>query len=651
MAIGAVRVMAAGKAGLESLPFFVDEMMAQGITQLAPWAADHSQDQIDELHAMTQSRVNGSWSRLFGVGISPPGTVMDTDTGPNRRLLQLVNPLAAEARGLADSPAQLGAWCRRRIWEYVRETEALWERYKAENGVTGSYHLAVVIPYCPEGPTSGTVGMYLGAALRQYFSENGKANELMVWGIELCPPARIDNNKTDDENDDPVGNAFRGYIARDELLKGVPLSDDNANDATLNNSFDINIVFDGGRAELATASTSTVLQAIDRAAAQTTACLINGAAGGDAAESDNRLLQGARWNAHLAHVVSERYYGPASRYLRYHVALPWERDPEAWDSATIADRKRSFLYRIDNDIKPRIGNEQDSAVKSHAENLVKCADEVRPISLDANILEPFTRKRKNAEKAVAGWLNQAVSDDRLNYKEAQANSQDTEGRIIPKEDLFCINVVLPEMQRREAAVIERDNSVPGAISDILGDSGISQVRSRLSGLCNKVLDRSDCDAITNNSDAFFDEIISISAENREIGRNEGFRPTRENLGYYLAADKRNTNGTFYEFSFDLNKVISAPAADDDQSTQPGSLKWKVNGVPYDVPVEYSILTLALVRKGDGFKDISTYDALKDNYEKIVGDREEWRKRARYYGVKPPPQLIATGNEAENPPPA
>lgn len=105
MAIGAARVMAAGKAGLESLPFFVDELLAQGIPQLAPWAIDHSQDQIDELQDRTQERVAGAWKDRFEIGVSPPGITMDTDTGPNRRLLQLENPRAAVAMELASASA------------------------------------------------------------------------------------------------------------------------------------------------------------------------------------------------------------------------------------------------------------------------------------------------------------------------------------------------------------------------------------------------------------------------------------------------------------------------------------------------------------------------------------------------------------------
>ena len=327
MAIGAARVMAAGKAGLESLPFFVDELMAQDIPQLAPWALDHSQDEIDKLHAMTQERVAGSWQSLFEIGISPPGIIMDTDTAPNRRLLQLENPLAAEATELADSPAQLGVWCRRQWREYCRDTERMWERYKARNGLTGSYHLAVIIPFCPEGPTSGTVGMYMGAALRYHFAQAGKSDELVVWGIELCPPVTLGDPSQMDHL--AVQNAFRGYVARQEVVQGVPLSGE-ANDETRHQPFDINIVFDGGTAKLATAAgLDPVWQAMDRAAAQVTSCLLNGAGGGDIPEATVRLKQGQRWNAHLTHVVSELSYEQASRYLTYQVTLPWHRDREA----------------------------------------------------------------------------------------------------------------------------------------------------------------------------------------------------------------------------------------------------------------------------------------------------------------------------------
>ena len=638
MAIGAARVMAAGKAGLESLPFFVDELLAQGIPQLAPWAIDHSQDQIDELQNRTQERVVGAWKDLFEIGVSPPGITMDTDTGPNRRLLQLENPLAAVAMELADSPAQLGAWCRRNISSICRDTEMMWERYKAREGMTSSYHLSVIIPFCPEGPTSGTVGMYLGAALRKHFDDNGKAGELVVWGIELCPP--IDTDDAGEMDRLAVQNAFRGYVARDELIKGVPLSDE-ANDTQRNKAFDINIAFDGGQADLATASRLEVWQALDRAAAQVTACLLNGAGGGDKPEATVQLKQGQRWNAYLAHVVSELDYEQASRYLKYQVTLPWHRDREAWDNATVVARRDAFLHRIDNDIAPRIQYEQNEVVKKQFEDLIAVANEIRAIPLAGRWNDFLTKNRAKALERVDERLASAVRDDEHNYREADETSQAQE-RIRPKGELFCINLALPEKQRLEAALIQRDNGNSGPIADVLGDAGIVNVRGRLNALCEQVLNRTDCDPVHYDSDAFFDEVMSISVFAGAARRNNGFRPAREQLSYFIAADRRSIPGSFSELDFELEKVVPAPRSGDDSPPAPPTLMWRPDGVAYDVPVGYSILTLARVREVDGvvdFKDVSTYDDLRKNYQMLTNDLERWREHARYYGVKPPPELF------------
>ena len=652
MAIGAARVMAAGKAGLESLPFFVDELLAQGIPQLAPWAIDHSQDQIDELHDRTRERVAGSWKDLFDIGVWPPGITMDTDTGPNRRLLQLENPLATEAMELADSPAQLGAWCRRNISSICRDTEMMWERYKAREGLTSSYHLSVIIPFCPEGPTSGTVGMYLGAALRQHFYENGKAGELVVWGIELCPP--IEDFVPEMMNRLAVQNAFRGYVARDELIKGVPLSDE-ANDTKRRKAFDINIVFDGGKDKLATASDEKVWQALDRAAAQVTACVLNGAGGGDKSEATVQLKQGKRWNAYLAHVVSELDYEQAARYLKYRVTLPWHRDWEAWDAASVTARRDAFLHRIDNDIAPRIQYEQNEVVRKQFEDLIAVANEIRAIPLAGRWNDFLTKNRAKALERVDERLASAVRDDEHNYRDAVDASPSPE-QIRPKGELFCINLALPEKQRLEAAQIQRDNGNSGPIADVLGDAGIVNVRGRLNALCEQVLQHPDRDPVHYDSDAFFDEVMSISVFSGGARRNDGFRPAREQLSYFIAADRRSIPGSFSELDFDLEKVVPAPRSGGDSSSTSPALMWRPDGVAYDVPVEYSILTLARVREVDGavdFKDVSTYDALYKTYMMLKGDLERWREHARYYGVKPPPELLTTERHADLPasPPA
>ncbi len=373
MAIGAARVMAAGKAGLESLPFFVDELMAQGIPQLAPWAIDHMEEDggktdIQRLKENTQGRLEGDWKAIFDLKGSPPGLEMAVTGLDVRVLLQRVNPLAVTSSiHLADSPAQLGVWCRLNIETHCAGTYEMWERFKAHEGFTGlNQHLAVVIPYCAEGPTSGTVGMYLGAALRKYFSDRNRSHELMVWGIEICPP--IENNLSNGSGDS--NNVFRGYVAREELLQGVPLSKE-ACDETRYQPFDINIVFDGGNDKgIASDSADYVHEALDRAAAQTTACLLNGAAGKTNAEAEVKLVEGKRWNAYLTHVVSERSHRPVSRYLNYQVTLPWHRDRDTWESSSVEARKDAFLLRVDGDIQRRLRNEPIAATRDQIQRLV-----------------------------------------------------------------------------------------------------------------------------------------------------------------------------------------------------------------------------------------------------------------------------------------
>ena len=222
----AARVMAAGKAGLESLPYFVDELLAEGITQLAPWAADHDGGAINDLNSRIQDFQTSAWRQIYPIDAfnTRIGIPLTPDTAPSQRLLHRINRFAAESTALADHPAVLGAWCRRNIWQFCRETMNLWDRFKYERGLTREQQLAVIIPYCPEGPTSGTVGMYLGAALRKCFSDRHRADELVVWGIELCPPVNTDETGMLDAI--AMRNVFRGYAAREELLnkEGLPLS-------------------------------------------------------------------------------------------------------------------------------------------------------------------------------------------------------------------------------------------------------------------------------------------------------------------------------------------------------------------------------------------------------------------------------------------
>lgn len=629
----ATRVMAAGKAGLESLPYFVDELLAQGIPQLAPWGADHSNEPIATLNRVTQERRAGAWKRVYDIGnnlgASDLGTIMQPDMAAAQRLLRRVNPLAA-ATGLADSPAQLAAWCRGGIWQHCRDTYNLWERFKYDNGIARGHQLAVVIPYCPEGPTSGTVGMYLGAALRKFFADMGEEHELVVWGIELCPPLDTDDAGRMDAL--AVQNTFRGYVARDELLRGVPLSQDH-DDGDSHLPFDINIVFDGGRtnAQAATSSRDDIWKALDRAAAQTTACLLNGATGGDVDESTNWLKQGKRWNAHLVHVVSELSYNSACRYLRYRVCFPWHRNPERWDNTNVSGRKEAVLRRIDDDIRPMLAHETDSYVKERIEHLVDKGERLRTMKKSL-----FNSRQKE----ITALLDEIIEDERAIYDRVREDNYSPD-RIIPKTDPFCINIVLPERLRREAAEQWRDNDSPTPIGDVLGVNGALHVRDRIEDLFAEVLRRSDCKIDSSDSQAFFEEIIGISIEDRSRSvDNEEFRPALEFLLDFMDHKQQKLPGAFNTLTYDLSDKIRVPVSTgNERAGQPKALGWHpTKDADYDVPVEYSFMTLARCRPEDRFKDISTYDDLLDLYQQQTGSLSRWMEFARYYGVALPPEL-------------
>ena len=617
----AARVMATGQAGLKSLPYFVDELSAQGITQLAPWAADHDKGQLDALEDTVRERRAGDWSKIFQIGSSDTKIGIPLPQGepdaPIKRLIEGVNPDALKsANNLADHPARLAAWSRISIWQYCRETADLWREFKYQKGIAEGQQLAVVIPYCPEGPTSGTIGMYLGAALRKQFEREGRGHELVIWGIELCPPVNEDSERGP-LNDVVRKNAFRGFVAREEVLKGLPLSEE-VGDTTANPPFDITIAFDGGTAANdgpVTEIIDEIHSALDRAAAQATACLLRGAAGGDVAESTQWLIHGKRWNAHLVHVVSEHSYERGCRYLRYQVRLPWERNREDWDSNSTRQKKSAYLQRIDQ-IRPLLESEPDGQAKEKVWELVGKADEVRPkkgvpAAFVRGFRGVFLRKRDRQE--VEDHLSSAI---RLSESLGQELNQEAPSEVTYRNDPFCVNIAWPLERRKEIAKKSLDDQLQ-PIADLLGN-GSSDARDRVQRLFSRVLGRRD--AV--DSSAFFEQVIAI--DNPRAG-NRAFRPAREMLRDFIAPEKQGNNGA-------LNFLPHEPL-------QP--LRWRPkNDIEFDIEVDYTFLTLARCREEDGFQDVSTYERLQEIHMEITGDPGTHKEHARYYGVKPPVALTA-----------
>ena len=480
--------------------------------------------------------------------------------------------------------------------------------------------------------------MYLGAALRKHFADIGRRDELEVWGIELCPPVNTD--ATGNLDKDATEHAFRGYVARQELLKGVPVTE-NENDDQYIAPYDINIVLDGGSVETAGASQDDMWRALDRAAAQTAACLLNGATGfqGDKAEAFARLNVGSkRWNAHLTHVVSEAACNRECLYLNYQVRLPWESDPDGWRNAKSksgvkpksATRKRTdFLLCVKNEIRPLLDGEQDIVVRENVGKLITEADGLAAIKILPGV-------RKNP---VLSHLDRAK---RESDQWPSHSNQSAPDRITVRPDPFCLTIRLPDYLRLESAERLRTGSDSGPIATLLGDAGVTMVRDWIENRLNPVLGRLDCQPANIPSAAKFEEVIAISiADQTKRGYNKQFQPSQQFLKYFLKAAIRPTPGTFNTREHNLASYISSGAT---ESPQPKALHWQVNNVDFDVPVEYSFLVLARCSPEDGFRDISTYDRLEAEYQKLTSNVSLWREYAKYYGVKPPAELLVEAPE-------
>ena len=470
--------------------------------------------------------------------------------------------------------------------------------------------------------------MYLGAALRKHFAEEDKGNELVVWGIELCPP--IDTDETGAPTVMGLQNVFRGYVAREELLQGVPLTKDEPDDEQLHQPFDINIVFDGGATTTIAdrISKDDIWKALDRAAAQTTACLLNGAAGGDVDESTNWLKQGKRWNAYLVHVVSELSYNSACRYLRYRVSLPWHRSRESWDKTGIGAKRDALLRRIDEDIRPMLAEEKDPTVRERIEYLVKLAEPTRGMN-------SLFRGKSIQEKMVT-----VIAEEERLYR-GLCDEGSTPDRVIPKTDPFCVNIVLPANLRQEATEKWRDSGTPEPIGDVLGMAGALAVRSKIEDLLSRVLRRNDYQ-VSDSSQAAFEQIIAISIEDRSRAvDNEEFRPSSEFLRDFISAGRQDMPGAFNALPpYNLSEYLQSFDTESHRKwNMPKTLSWHLPGSDeYEIPVEYSFLALARCRQVDGFRDISTFGALKNHYDKIISNPDNWREHARYHSGKPPGKM-------------
>lgn len=563
---------------------------------------------------------------LYGMGESRQlASKMDLDDASIAYILRVINPIEAGQMGstLHDSPARLAAWCRLNLKDECYKTLRLWDTYKNLKALRPDDQLAVVIPFCPEGPTSGTVGMYLGATMIQCCVED-RRDDVIVWGVELCPPipTRLAG--------DPARNVFRGYVARKEMLAGVPLSADDPDDTDRKQCFHINIACDGGHSPRPYTEPEDILPALDRAAAQVIACLLTKAGTGDKGETADALRNGTgRWNACVVNVVCETSYSPAFRCLGYRAKLPWNGNAERWAKRKTGQKKESFLSRID-EIGQMISDGEVPEVKTWFAQLNRTAKQLRAMG----VKERFFGKKEQA------LLMKAENDDEKFYSTLLAEDRPND-RVMVRSQPFCINVGLTERLREDNAQRIVDKSAPEhskPLSEMLGIASSNEVQSAITAFCKQFLDRREFGGSA-PSRANFEEIRAISVRSDANRLNEAdFRPSDNDLSPYLDVKARaHAPPYFVTHNLSGGKGASSvllwrPFKVDQTNNDRKSL------TENEVPVEYSFIVLARVRNGEGFRDLYSYSDLKKHHDSIVNSAN-WLDHARYYAVRVPEKLL------------
>ena len=619
MAIAAVKVMASGKAGLEAMPYFLNEFIGQGYSWLPPLGLDHDETVIDAAIRHTRELVEartGSGGKLGEIcrRIEPDRN------GRADFLLNAVNPQSM-GQGLADSPARLAAWCRVQLQEICNDVIDEWTQYSNQyrpETTSDTDPLLVIIPYCPEGPTSGTIGMYLGAMLRKTFEQDGIGDRLLVCGVELCPPIDASNNG---ELTFAAGrNVFRGYVARQEARQGLPLTDQSA-DTDYQKCFDIHIVFDGSaEKDQRGIRPAGVWRSMDRAAAQAISLLFKGAANDrDVMESVNMLKERGPWEATIVHVVSDREYSPALRCLHYQRQLPWHSIPDWWYGRGRTDHKKMEFINAINKMESEIQKEPYDDIRYWFDELKKHAnllDGIKGGFLDGVF--------GNARRQIDDLLEAAIAADEENYRYIREKDKASDYLNFQLEP-YCVNIKLTEELRQN--IIDSATATPIDIATLVGTSAQARLRNDIASLIEPYLSRPDCEPLKHDSRAFFEQIVTVSVVKEgsltQISHlNRALRPFETNIKYYLDKEDRGSAGSYTETDYEIRHP-DAP------------LSWRPSNLERDIPVEYTLLVIARMRESDGFKDIYNYQDLNEHYQRIASDPEESPHYLQYYGVRPP----------------
>ena len=659
MAMRAVQVVAAGQAGLKSLPYFVDEFISMEIPMIEPYAIDHSSEQIAELQEETMGKIKdqGLWAAsIYSMGESIGVTLEASDTEV-RDAVQAINPRVDVDQNVADAPAYIAAAIRRKIPDICENTLNKWRSFKADNGIGDDAHLAVVIPYCPEGPTSGTAGPMIGAALRRKFRERDMGSQITVWGIELCPPL------TDAAGAIDSGNIFRGYLARDEICSqgGVAIEREVDKIQQLIKPFDINLVIDGGKVQESAGpkNRQDMHEALDLIAAQTTAIMLKGPLGD--AEETRALLQtrGGRWNGLAVHVVSSRNWDTCSRYWRYRSHLPWIRGHANWEAMSISQKRDAYVASTEV-LRRMLEHETDQECAKTYNSVCERAQQIKRPRLTRNKLRTFLlclptlgmylpmenkklqQNSERVEKATERIIAAEVEDynDMLDATRQERESQVGEQRppVTYRKDLFCVNTVLNEEMQRSAAMNETNDGSPVPLAKIVGAVGAETIQQRILEQVNHPLERTkrEGDPTDRRSSAYYDRILAIWATSSDHNENDAMAPSDDSVKYLLSQanrnDMKNYTGAGYRHRKTPTWQLQVPSRNGQRTQQ--------------VPVEMTYVILAQPREGDGFKDVSTYDILMENYQSQL-EGQKYAETARYYTGRLPEKAGGAPPEPEN----
>ena len=601
MAIAKVMIIAAGKSGLEALPHFQREFQHQGYQMLPALGLDHDTKTID---AAKQKTVN------LDPAPNLKSIQMET-TGEGNNLLRRKNPDAVGP--LHDNPAAIACWCIVELQQHAQEVLRTWKESYARNRPatqTKADPFLVVIPYCPEGPTSGTIGMHIGAVLKKTFAqEKMDEDEYIICGVELCPPTSHPEQMGQTES---IA-AFRGYVARQEMLEGVPLSKSDPEDKNFQKCFDVNLVFDASKETIS----EERLQELDRAAAQGTALMFNGVTNNrDVMEAVTMMRQG-RWEISLVHVTSEKEYSPVIICNGYRRKLPWNSRTSQWEKWGTKRKCREFLKAF-KEIEEELEQANVNGIQEWVKLMTGYADEI-----DGTNLAGKKIALRKARKEAAEILARAIKQDEAEYArlqdEARKVSNPNEPAISDSSHV-CINIRMPEQTRNRVADGDRIHEIAELVTETYQQNVQQTVKNKIT----KYLNRPDCDSEEHNAEAFFDKIAIASITDDDESKNLVFEPV--NLNYYMSRAKRTQAGKFSQVVHTIN--------------QP--LMWKLmkeEEVEYDIPVEYTLLVAAQIREKDRFKDIGSYPNLRLHYEGIIKDPGRRKEHLKYYAVETPSSLL------------